>query len=597
MTTHVQAEALVASLLETEDPKEFLRRHAPKLPGKRLVPRQRLITLDANPHDAPDCLKIVAADGRDLLVQTDWDYPGVATSFGWDISTVNQDRGCNHEGSDGTIDCDSCGTTADEFIQAARQFLDDNDGATAEDPGYFTEAEDPKHFFKRIMPEIERAKGTKRVAEYYLADIGIENCQYFQGCGTAYTKWDQVYVGTGDNPREAIDDALDSAAQDGWIVDIPGAEAEHWAETPSVSDELEARAKEEAVDQLDREDYDNDEEYKAALEEKTEEILQDSESDFYYYAAVYLREPKPGEPIVTATQEAEDPKTFLKRMRTNPPLPSTWPKFNRWRNYARWQRELQRRRAFYVATHHRIKRNPDGTVMRDAEGSASYEPYQFHRPLRKTEFWRDRERLTHWIEYYGTKILHWDAVGNLIVNEGRGNRSTRERINVFLPHGWRIQSFQGIWYWYNHDWPENVRDRLLDDQRARRKPYFPWWVEYHDDDMIKTDGTLVFGKDHAPEYKRGLAKPSGELKKETEAYMRPPPGGPLTPQRRRGHWANDPRQIWMQLEGKYFRRLARWKRIKAKHERIKEVNKLQRDLQKVDEPEKKKPKKGHQNIR
>lgn len=98
------------------------------------------ITLDANPSNAPCCLKIVAEDGRDMLVQTDWDWPGIARTFGWNMADVqvppNPDP-CEHSHTDGTIDCPECGCKAGIFIAAARQWLDDNDGATAEDPGYF----------------------------------------------------------------------------------------------------------------------------------------------------------------------------------------------------------------------------------------------------------------------------------------------------------------------------------------------------------------------------------------------------------------------------------------------------------------------------
>lgn len=44
---------------------------------------------------------------------------------------------CHHDSTDGTIDCPECGVSASAFIQAAREFLDDNDGAQAEDPGLF----------------------------------------------------------------------------------------------------------------------------------------------------------------------------------------------------------------------------------------------------------------------------------------------------------------------------------------------------------------------------------------------------------------------------------------------------------------------------
>jgi hypothetical protein len=47
---------------------------------------------------------------------------------------------CAHDGTDGTVDCKHCGVTAGEFIAAAGEWLRDNDGATADDPGYFSEA-------------------------------------------------------------------------------------------------------------------------------------------------------------------------------------------------------------------------------------------------------------------------------------------------------------------------------------------------------------------------------------------------------------------------------------------------------------------------
>ncbi len=29
------------------------------------------------------CFLLVAEDGRDILIQTDWEYPGIASDFGW----------------------------------------------------------------------------------------------------------------------------------------------------------------------------------------------------------------------------------------------------------------------------------------------------------------------------------------------------------------------------------------------------------------------------------------------------------------------------------------------------------------------------------
>ena len=68
-----------------------------------------------------------ADDGREILIQTDWDFPCVATAFGWNPCP------CGH--TDGTVDCEH--RTAREMIAAAREFLDEHIGVTADDPGYF----------------------------------------------------------------------------------------------------------------------------------------------------------------------------------------------------------------------------------------------------------------------------------------------------------------------------------------------------------------------------------------------------------------------------------------------------------------------------
>jgi len=66
-------------------------------------------------------------DGREILVQTDWDFPGVAGTFGW--------CPCSCGATDGTVNCDH--RTADDMISDARAFLRERLGSTADDPGYF----------------------------------------------------------------------------------------------------------------------------------------------------------------------------------------------------------------------------------------------------------------------------------------------------------------------------------------------------------------------------------------------------------------------------------------------------------------------------
>lgn len=49
---------------------------------------------------------------------------------------------CEHNDTDGTVDCKECGCTASYFINAAYDWLIENDGAEADDPGYFDGADD-----------------------------------------------------------------------------------------------------------------------------------------------------------------------------------------------------------------------------------------------------------------------------------------------------------------------------------------------------------------------------------------------------------------------------------------------------------------------
>ena len=98
-----------------------------------------LITLDSNPSDAPSCVKLIDEYGADILIQTDWEYPGIANTFGWDIRSVQRDYSqlcnkgsvpiCDHRGTDGTVDCPDCGITAFEFITVAANWLHKHDGA------------------------------------------------------------------------------------------------------------------------------------------------------------------------------------------------------------------------------------------------------------------------------------------------------------------------------------------------------------------------------------------------------------------------------------------------------------------------------------
>lgn len=78
------------------------------------------------------------------------------------------------------------------------------------------------------------------ISSYELIDHGIENSQYFQGCGTSYTPFEHVVTGIGDNPAEAIDDCLEQIAANGINVSdfesrmLADEKLTEWPTTPVV---------------------------------------------------------------------------------------------------------------------------------------------------------------------------------------------------------------------------------------------------------------------------------------------------------------------------------------------------------------------------
>ena len=64
----------------------------------------------------------------------------------------------------------------------------------------------------------------KQVNDCEVIVHGVEHEQYFQGCGVSFTSYTDVATGIGSTAREALEDALDSLAQNDW--DVEGFEAE-----------------------------------------------------------------------------------------------------------------------------------------------------------------------------------------------------------------------------------------------------------------------------------------------------------------------------------------------------------------------------------
>jgi len=83
----------------------------------------------------------------------------------------------------------------------------------------------------------------RRAQALEVEDHGVDGAQYFRGCGTSGTDYEDCATGTGNTPREALEDALEALACGGW----------------SIPDELEAEALAELGDDADR-DYVSEEE-------------------------------------------------------------------------------------------------------------------------------------------------------------------------------------------------------------------------------------------------------------------------------------------------------------------------------------------------
>ncbi len=51
------------------------------------------------------------------------------------------------------------------------------------------------------------------ISDFEVIDLGIHNSQYFVGFGCSFTSYGHCCMGIGDNPAEALDDALEIMAQ------------------------------------------------------------------------------------------------------------------------------------------------------------------------------------------------------------------------------------------------------------------------------------------------------------------------------------------------------------------------------------------------
>jgi hypothetical protein len=100
-----------------------------------------------------------------------------------------------------------------------------------------------------------------KVTDYQLLDHGIDHAQYFQGCGTAFTDYDEVVTGAGSDFSEAIEQALEQLA----MMDYD-------------ADDIEARIKE-----------DEDLKEWPTQPNTDEDHEENEESELYYYVSIRVK--------------------------------------------------------------------------------------------------------------------------------------------------------------------------------------------------------------------------------------------------------------------------------------------------------------------
>jgi hypothetical protein len=82
--------------------------------------------------------------------------------------------------------------------------------------------------------DIYEALVDNETGAYEVCDLGIEHPSYFQGFGTAFTPFVNCCYGIGDSYNEALDDALEQAAQ----MDMNPALLERIRETETINPDI-----------------------------------------------------------------------------------------------------------------------------------------------------------------------------------------------------------------------------------------------------------------------------------------------------------------------------------------------------------------------
>lgn len=136
---------------------------------------------------------------------------------------------------------------------------------------------------KVVRDYMDTRQHGKPIYDHSIRQHGIMYSDYFQGVSTVHTQWESVYTGTGENAYEALDEALDDAAMDGWDV----------------------RSIENEFDPNDQDNVQN------AVRENNPDMEDDDDiaDGVYYYVSIFVRGvPKEG------VDEAKKPNDMLSKL-------------------------------------------------------------------------------------------------------------------------------------------------------------------------------------------------------------------------------------------------------------------------------------------
>lgn len=64
------------------------------------------------------------------------------------------------------------------------------------------------------------------ITDFEILDCGVDHAQYFQGIGTAFTRYNHASLGCGMTAAESIEDALEAVAMEGENIDFSAIEAD-----------------------------------------------------------------------------------------------------------------------------------------------------------------------------------------------------------------------------------------------------------------------------------------------------------------------------------------------------------------------------------